>query len=235
VLRSLAVPEADVPPWSPGTALLMPLILLLAQIAGAVALLSLLAGEAQVAPLLGWILGSLIAAAYLWSALRQNRAALRLGPTKARLPLVLLFAFGMAVLIDLIDLGVTGSFLPAPELAGLVGANAGLAGALAAALLMLLAQPVADELAFRGVFFPMARQRLGGWGGLLTVALLYGLFHMIIYTSDPGVHLWHTLGTPALSGLVISGVRAHTRSTRAAIVAHVGFGIFALIKLLAVI
>jgi membrane protease YdiL (CAAX protease family) len=233
ILRSLANAESDIPPWSLLTALTLPVLVLIALILGSVIILSLLGTESY-APLIGWIVGSGIATAYIYAAFRRDHTALRLGPTNARLFIVLLFAIGMAVLIDLIDLGITGQFLPVPELLSLVGANAGLAGWLAALLLMLVTQPLAEELAFRGIFYPSVRRLLGGWGGLLVCALGYGLFHLIAYTSAPDVHLWHTFVTPVLSGLVISGVRANTRSTRAAIIAHVGFGIFALLKLLAV-
>jgi membrane protease YdiL (CAAX protease family) len=232
ILRSLANPEAETPPWGPTTALAMPLLVLVALIFGSVITLSLL-GPAGYAPLIGWIIGSSLAAAYIYSAFRRDRVALRLGPTNARLFVVLLFALGMAVLIDLIDLGITGSFLPAPELRSLVGADAGFGGWLAALLFMLVTQPLAEELAFRGVMYPSVRRLLGGWGSLLACAIGYGLLHLIAYTSTPDAHLWHTLVTPTLHGLVISAVRASTRSTRAAIIAHVGVGIFALLKLLA--
>lgn len=232
-LRSLSNPEAETPPWGLFTAVGIPVFLLVALILGSVMILSLL-GTSGFASLLGWIVGSAVAAAYIYATFRRDQAALRLGPTSVRLFVVLLFAFGMAVLIDLIDVGVTGNFLPAPELMWLVGANAGIAGWLAALLLMLVTQPVAEELAFRGVLYPSMRHLLGGWPGLLVCALAYGLLHLLAYPPPVETHLWHTFITPALNGLVISGVRANTRSTRAAIVAHIGFGIFALIKLLAI-
>jgi MFS-type transporter involved in bile tolerance (Atg22 family) len=61
---------------------------------------------------------------------------------------------------------------------------------------------------------------------------VYGLFHAFVYTSTNNT--WHLFIAPFLIGLFMSAVRAYTRSTRAAIVAHVGFGLFALLKLLAV-
>jgi membrane protease YdiL (CAAX protease family) len=232
-LRRLANPPVESPPWSLLTAIIALIAALAALIIGTVIMLSLL-GPTGYAPLLGWILGCGAAAAYIWSAFRRDRAALRTGPTQSRLFVVLLFGLGMAVLIDLIDLGATGNFLPAPELLSLLGADAGIMGWLAAIFLMLVAQPVAEELAFRGVFYPSVRQALGGWGSLLVCAVLYGLFHLVAYSTAPGDNLWHTFITPALNGLVITGVRANTGSTRAAIIAHAGFGIFALLKLLAV-
>lgn len=233
ILRSLANPEPENPPWGLTTALAMPLLVLVALIFGSVIALSLLGTESYV-PLVGWTAGSSMAAVYIYAAFRRDRVALRLGTANVRLFIVLLFALGMAVLIDLIDVAVTGQFLPVPELRSLVGTDAGFAGWLAALLFMLVTQPLAEELAFRGVFYPSVRRLLGGWGGLLACALAYGLLHLIAYTSTPDTHLWHTFATPALHGLVISGVRASTGSTRAAVIAHVGIGIFALLKLAAV-
>jgi membrane protease YdiL (CAAX protease family) len=179
------------------------------------------------------MVGSGVAVVYTWSAFRNARSALRLGPTGTRLFIILLFALGMAMVIDLIDLGITGVFEPVPELLSVMTSDRSIVVWVTAVLWMLIAQPAAEELIFRGVLFPSLRQLFGGWGGLLANALLYGLFHLIAYTAEPG-HLWHTFATPLLIGLVIVGVRASTHSTRAALVAHVGFGIFALLKLLAV-
>lgn len=230
-MRKIGNPEPQPPPWGLPSALSALVAALAAMIIGTLIMLTLLEGSSY-APLLGWILGSVVTVAYIWSAFRRSRAFLHIAPTDARLFLILLFAVGMAFVIDLVDLGITGAFLPAPELGALVGVEAGFAGWVAAILFMLVAQPVAEELAFRGVFFPAVRQVLGGWVGWLMSGLAYGLFHLIVYTSDPG-NLWHSLGTPVLIGLVIGGVRASTGSTRAAIVAHIGFGVFALLKLLA--
>ncbi len=231
ILRRLANPEPDPPPWSLGIALLTVIIALGALVVGTVITLSLLS-QSVYASLLGWSLGSMVTVAYIWSAFRRDRPALRLESTRARLILLLLFAVGVAMLIDLVELGITGASRPVPELRGIIGTGAGAAGWAAAIIFMLIAQPIAEELVFRGIFLPAARHRLGGWGGLLISALAYGLFHMLAYTAAPG-DFWYTLVTPTLAGLVLGGVRATTHSTRAAIVAHIGFGVFALLKLLA--
>lgn len=230
LLRNLTSVETP-PPWSFSRGLLVILAALAALIVGALLTINLW-GPGGTASLLGWTLGSVVTVVFIWSSFRLHRPALRLEPTQTRLFIVLLFAVGMAMVIDLIDLGITGVFQPAPELLGLLGSEMSFAGWFSAMAFMLIAQPAAEELAFRGILFPSLRSALGGWAGLLVNALLYAGFHLIAYTSGPG-HLWHTLGTPFLAGLVIGGVRANTRSTRAAIVAHVGFGIFALLKLIA--
>ncbi len=231
LLHSITSVETPPPPWSLQRGLLALLAALVALIVGPFITINLM-GLSAAASLSGWILGSVVSVIFVWSWFRQERPALRLGPTPTRLFIVLLFAFGMAMLIDLVDLGITGVFQPVPELLGLLGTQIGPAGWLSAILFMLVVQPAAEELVFRGILFPSLRSVFGGWPGLLLNSLLYAVFHLIVYTSTPG-NWWHTLGTPFLAGLVIGGVRANTRSTRAALVAHIGFGIFALLKLIA--
>ncbi|MBC7814346.1 MAG: CPBP family intramembrane metalloprotease, partial [Burkholderiales bacterium] len=106
----------------------------------------------------------------------------------------------------------------------------------AAVLLMVLAQPIAEELVFRGILFPALRAATGAWAGLFLSALLYGTFHLLTYAppQEGLVGVWYGLFAPLLAGLVIGGIRAYTGSTRAAIVMHVGFGIFAVLKALTI-
>jgi membrane protease YdiL (CAAX protease family) len=155
------------------------------------------------------------------------------GPVHARLFLPLLFGIGVAVLIDVLVLGFSRQFFPAPELLSLLYADAGPVGWLTAALFMVAIQPVAEELVFRGMLFPTVRALFGGWLGWLLSGFVYALFHLLIYTSGP-TDIGFTLVTPLLAGLFISAVRANTRSTWAATAAHMGFGIFALLKILAI-
>ncbi len=206
-------------------------VAIIAFIAGSILTLTLLEGN-SLAPLLAWSVGGLVTTVYVWLSRRHQRTALRLGPANARLFIVLLFAVGMAIVIDTLILALSQQFFPAPELVSLLFTDPGVAGWLMAALFMIVIQPVAEELVFRGVVFPTARSLFGGWLGWLLNGLVYAVFHLILYTSGPAT-LWFTLVTPLLAGLFIGGVRAYTRSTGAAIVAHMGFGIFAIIKLLA--
>jgi membrane protease YdiL (CAAX protease family) len=230
LVRSLAQPEAMPPPWSFWTAVNTLLVTVVAWIAGSLLLLTALPDQAQAA-LLGWLLGGIITTLYIWLT-RRDREALRLGPLRARLLVVLLLGVGIAVLLDTLGLMLTREFVFAPELLGLVVSDPGVFGWLVGALFMLIVQPVAEELAFRGVFLPAARARFGGWLGWLLSGVLYGLFHLIVYSAGPA-NLWYMFVTPLLAGLFFGAVRTHTRSTWAAIAAHVGFGLFALLKVIA--
>jgi membrane protease YdiL (CAAX protease family) len=170
---------------------------------------------------------------------RRDRAALRLEGSGRTLILAALFSLGIAILFDVLSLAVTRRFLPVPELLGLIQQSAAdirlSPGEIVAAfLLMVVAQPIAEELVFRGIALPVLRQAFGAWIGLVVCALAYALFHQLAYSSPTGdsTLVWYGLGLPFLVGLVVSGVRVVTGSTRAAIVSHMAFGLFALLKAL---
>lgn len=219
------------PPWGLFTAVNTVFVSLVAVIAGSLLSITLL-GNQEFYTLVAWLIGLSLTVVYIWISRREpeDRAALRLGETRSRLLIVLLFSVGMAIAIDALGLGVSGEFLPVAELSSFYGTSPGIITWILAAFMMLIAQPIAEELVFRGVFYPSSRHLMGAWGGLLVCALVYAIFHYVAYSS-PASSIWYALLAPLLSGLVITGVRANSGSTRAAIVAHMGFGLFALLKL----
>jgi membrane protease YdiL (CAAX protease family) len=99
---------------------------------------------------------------------------------------------------------------------------------------MVIAQPLAEELIFRGVLLSSLRGTIGAWPGYILSALLYALFHLITYGSSISDFnsLWYGQILPFIGGLIFGAVRLSTGSTRAAILAHVGFGLFAVVKIL---
>jgi membrane protease YdiL (CAAX protease family) len=105
---------------------------------------------------------------------------------------------------------------------------------------MLIAQPLGEELVFRGVVQPVFRTILSAWPGLLVTALVYGLFHQLAYPPayadiSSQTALWYGLALPALQGVIFGMNRAVTGSTRAAIFAHAAFGLFALLKVFIIV
>lgn len=226
------------PSWSLGTVALTIIVAFVAVIIGTTVALVWFEGQ-PFAKLLGWTLGSVITVLFVLQTRRypHERAALKLGPSGTSLLFVMFICVGFALLFDLISLSVTGAFLSAPELLGVDLRAGGIAEWGFAILFMVIAQPVAEELVFRGVTFPVLRSVFGAWLGLIVVAALYAIFHLLAYPPDyPNVTgitpIWYGLVLPFLQGLIISAVRAHTGSTRPAIAAHVAFGLFAIIKLL---
>lgn len=235
LMQRIATLESP-PPWSLGFAILAIVLAFIAIVAG-VAVAEAWVGGASAALLIGWTLAALAVSAFIFQSRRApaDRAALRLGAPRMALPLLIVLNMGLAMLLDLLSLAITGRFVPLPELLPLALAPGDVFAWVIAAVFMLAAQPLAEELVFRGVAQPALRTALGAWPGLLVAALAYGAFHMMAYTpvyadADQNTLLWFGLILPALDGVIFGMNRAATGSTRAAIIAHASFGLFALIK-----
>lgn len=246
LLARLSAPEPE-PAWTLATVVMTFVGGLLAFIAGSFVTLSWLPDQPY-APIAGWTLGGLITIIFI---MQTRTARARRGDPRAADPdplrlrraggapliFVLFLSLGLAILIDLIGAGIGGGFVRAPELLG-VSLNAGLFPLLLALLFMVVVQPIAEELIFRGVAYPALRAAFGFGLAIAFSAGLHGLFHLIVYPPNYGDlpalnQLWFGLAIPSLDALVIALVRAHQRSTRASIVAHIGFGLFAVLKALA--
>lgn len=227
------------PPWGLGAVALAVVIAFAAVIVGSTVALALFENQPFML-LAGWTLGGIITIASVLQTRRrpEDRAALKLGEGGPSLLFVMFLCIGFALLFDLISLAVTGAFLPKPELLGVDLRAGGVPTWVFAIAFMLVAQPIAEELVFRGVVFPVMRVALGAWLGLAACAAVYTVFHLLAYPPDylnaTGItSIWYGLMLPFLDGLIISAVRAHTGSTRAAVAAHIAFGLFALVKALA--
>jgi membrane protease YdiL (CAAX protease family) len=77
--------------------------------------------------------------------------------------------------------------------------------------------PLMEELFFRGFLYPVIARRMGvAWGVILT-ALPFGLMHYAQYRS------WSAVLIIILVGVVLTTVRAVTKSVAASFLAHVGY------------
>jgi len=241
------MPEAP-PAWRFGAVVLTFAAAVAAFIAGSYVTLVWLPDQPYAA-VAGWTIGAFITIIFVVQT-RTRRPNFRdatdpdplrliAQPNTAPAVLLLLIALGFAMLIDLFSAALTGGFQRSPELLGLDLRGGGLLiGVFFALLFMVIAQPIAEELVFRGVAYPALRAAFSLGPTLLLGALLHASFHLIIYPPnypfvEIGVRLWWGVGVPFLDALVIGVVRAHQRSTRAAIIVHAGFGLFAVLKLLA--
>lgn len=156
---------------------------------------------------------------------------------------LLLIGVGLAMALDVITGRATGLFLPTPELLRpyqdfyLYGLRTTIPTWILAVLFMVVLQPIAEELVFRGVVLPTLRQSIGSWPGFFIAAALSGAFHLLAYAAPPGdfAATWYGLVAPFLAAIIFSAVRIYTGSTRAAIITHMAFGIFAVVKLLTVV
>ncbi|MEO8609575.1 MAG: type II CAAX endopeptidase family protein [Chloroflexota bacterium] len=234
------------PPWSTLAALGGVVVSFAATVLGSFIVLALL-GDKQYKELAAWTIGAVLTIIFVYIRFGkpEQRAALHLGGggnvvMVQQAFLMLLIGVGLSVALDVVSGRVTSGFLPEPELTYLYNAvtiNRGTITVLSwifAVLFMVIAQPIAEELIFRGVLLSSLRSMIGAWPGYILSALLYALFHLIAYGSSISDFngLWYGQVLPFVGGLIFGAVRLTTGSTRAAILAHVGFGLFAVVKML---
>jgi membrane protease YdiL (CAAX protease family) len=172
------------------------------------------------------ILAALVALGIAWRAVSRRDAqpmtALQLRHFSGSILLLVLFSLGMAILVDFVPLILNTVGLPV-AMVGL--ANAASATWVLAAIFAIVVGPVVEMLILQGVLYPaLAVNRDNGRAVLLT-ALMYTVLQVMDNPSDPA--LW---GASFLGGVYLSSVRAHQKSTRAAIIAASMFGLFALFK-----
>ncbi len=236
------------PPWGWLIGLWTVIVAFAAVLIGTTLVL-LVFSDVQYSALASWTIGAIIAIAFVFIRFRkpEERAALRLGGAERgnaapfqQLFLMLLIGVGLSVALDVVIGRVTSTFLPEPELLRLY-TDATLLRLPVSPLswgfvivFMVILQPVSEELIFRGVLLPSLRTTIGAWTGYLVSALLYAVFHLITFTPSPDNpnSLWFGLVAPFIGGLIFGAIRLYTGSTRAASLAHVGFGMFAVVKLI---
>jgi uncharacterized protein len=78
--------------------------------------------------------------------------------------------------------------------------------------------PLMEELFFRGFLYPVIARRLGIFWGIVLTALPFGLIHAMQYG-----YAWGAVLVIFLVGVVLTTVRAATKSVGASFLAHVGY------------
>jgi uncharacterized protein len=77
--------------------------------------------------------------------------------------------------------------------------------------------PLMEEIFFRGFLYPVLARRLGAFWGIVLTALPFGGMHYIQYRS------WSAVLIIVLVGVVLTTVRAVTKSVASSFLAHVGY------------
>jgi membrane protease YdiL (CAAX protease family) len=77
--------------------------------------------------------------------------------------------------------------------------------------------PLMEEIFFRGFLYPVLARRLGAFWGIVLTALPFGAMHYIQYRS------WSAVLVIVLVGVVLTTVRAVTKSVASSLIAHVGY------------
>ena len=239
-MQKLSLPEAA-PPWPIATAAMTAAVILINLIWIGPAMSSLLLGSNQPSPLLlmlGWTFGLALTLAYVLVNQRSSQESwqtLRLTPGFLPLQIVLLVGVAVALGVGL----AVGEFLPVPEIYGFQ--THGLAGTLAAALLLGLMQPIAEGLVFQAVMLPSLRSTVGPWSGVLITSALSALLHYAVFFSHSqaqygaGGAFWHGLAYPLLTGLAFCLLKVYTGSSRAVIIGRVGAGLVSWLTALALV
>jgi membrane protease YdiL (CAAX protease family) len=251
-MKRIAAAEPT-PPWSLSGAIGAMLASFLAIIIGSA--ISIIIGDSQYSLLLGWSIGAGLVIVFIWITRRSARywSALWNGAeaTKANASTTqnifwyLLIGVGLAIALDLIGRAVVGLIIPDPEFLNLFSyvqlygqPVMGISWILVI-LFMVVLQPLAEGLVFQGLLLPSLRATMTSWPGFILSAVAYTMFHFVAY-QQPSIAsttaiIWISIAQPLISGLIFGAVRVYTGSTRAAILTHVAFGAFAVVKLLTLV
>ena len=139
-----------------------------------------------------------------WSAIRWN------WPGVAGFSLL-----GIGILMLSLDL--LGRFLPMPKTTPFDQFFERPTDAYLTAAFAVTLGPLMEELFFRGFMYPVLARRMGAFWGIILTALPFGLIHYLQYRS------WSAVLIIVLVGIVLTTVRAVTKSVSSSFLAHVGY------------
>ena len=139
-----------------------------------------------------------------WPAIRWN------WPGLAGFSLV-----GIGVLM--LGLDMLGRFLPMPKTTPFDQFFARPMDACLTAAFAITLGPLMEELFFRGFLYPVLARRMGAFWGIILTALPFGLMHYLQYRS------WSAVLIIVLVGVVLTTIRAVTKSVASSFLAHVGY------------
>jgi membrane protease YdiL (CAAX protease family) len=122
---------------------------------------------------------------------------------------------GIGVLM--LGLDLLGRFLPMPKTTPFDQFFARPSDAYLTVAFAVTLGPLMEELFFRGFLYPVIARRLGVLSGIVLTALPFGLMHYLQYRS------WGAVLIIILVGVVLTTVRAATKSVASSFLAHVGY------------
>ncbi len=143
--------------------------------------------------------------ARFWPAIRWN------WPGKRGLTFV-----GIGILMLLLD--ILGRFIPMPKSTPFDEFFARPSDAYLTVAFAVTIGPLLEELFFRGFLYPIIARRLGFFWGIVLTALPFGLIHAVQYG-----YAWGAVLIIFLVGIVLTAVRAATKSVASSLLAHVGY------------
>jgi len=123
---------------------------------------------------------------------------------------------GIGVLMLVLD--VLGRLLPMPKSTPFDQFFARPTDAYLTAIFAITLGPLMEELFFRGFLYPVLARRTGVFWAIILTALPFGLIHAVQYG-----YAWGAVLVIFLVGIVLTTIRAVTKSTAASFLAHVGY------------
>ncbi len=111
-----------------------------------------------------------------------------------------------------------GRFLPMPKETPFDQFFANPSDAYLTAVFAISLGPLMEELFFRGFLYPVIARRMGAVWGILLTALPFGLIHFYQYGRS-----WGAVLIIFLVGIVLTTVRAVTKSVASSFLTHVGY------------
>ena len=138
------------------------------------------------------------------------------------------FSF-LAIGVLMLGFDMLGRFLPMPKTTPFDQFFARPFDAYLTAVFAVTLGPLMEELFFRGFLYPVLARRLGIFWGIILTAVPFGLIHAVQYG-----YAWGAVLVIFLVGVVLTTVRAATKSVGASFLAHVGYnGTLMVISLIA--
>jgi membrane protease YdiL (CAAX protease family) len=117
-----------------------------------------------------------------------------------------------------VSLDLLGRFLPMPKSTPFEQFFAHPLDAYLITIFAVTVGPLMEELFFRGFLYPVLARRLGAFWGVILTALPFGLIHSVQYGNA-----WAAVLVVVLVGVVLTLVRAATKSVAASFLVHVGY------------
>jgi membrane protease YdiL (CAAX protease family) len=166
---------------------------------------------------------TLFAGLRLWVRTSLAQALRLVRPARVPLWAVPFLALGLAIALDAVAIATGRPVIP-ENLAPLFRGRDPLGWA-AMGFLAVLVGPPTEELLFRGLLYPALAVRVGPMFAVYLVSLIFALFHLLTYggTADQ----WFWIAQVFLVGLVLTGLRARTRSLWPPIVMHMTLNLYA--------
>ena len=238
-LRQKLASVEEPPPWGLPSGLLALLALFVCLTIVGPALASIMLGSAEPEPellMLSWTLGMALCSAFVLVSRRSSPASwngLKLRRGNQPLALALLYGVAIGLTLDLVIGLLGGRFLPMPTIFGLPDAGAEMIAL--GALLVVIAQPIAESLVFQAVLLPALRSRLGAWAGIIITSALMTLLHLLAFVAALGevYHLlWHGIVLPAALAFAFCLLRVLADSSLAVILGRMGAGLIFLLTAL---